>query len=260
MGDRIFAAIEAHEAQQEVPWGHVLDAGTGVHSLRWLLSTPATAVTAITASSSMAADVRRQLDPAALEPAGPGSESRARLVLGNWSDPALLAEERFPVVLVDYLLGALDAFQPFGQELLFPRLAQTLAPGARLYVVGLEPSPPRAADPWGELILATERLRDAAILLAGERCYREYPRAWVEAALIRAGLEVEATRRFPIRYGVQHVTRQLGVARGKFPRIDPPLAAALAVRAKALEAQAAALVDARGVFGEDYLVVASAPR
>lgn len=253
MADRIFAAVEAFEAAQPVPWGPVLDAGTGVHSLRWLLGTPAESVTAITASTSLADEVRAQLDAVALA-------AKARLVLGNWSDPSLLAGERFAVVLVDYLLGALDAYQPYGQALLFPRLREVLAPGGRVYVVGLEPSPARASEPWGELILATERLRDAAILLAGDRCYREYPRAWVAAALERAGLEVEATQRFPIRYGVQHVTRQLGVARRKLPRIDPPLAAALAARADRLEQEAGALAAARGVFGEDYLVVARAPQ
>lgn len=245
MADAIFAAIEAHEAP--FGWGPTLDAGTGVHSLRWLLQTPAKPLCAVTASRSLEQDIRKGLG---------GELGQAQVAIGNWSDPGFLQGERFSVVIADYLLGALDAYQPFGQDLLFPRLREVLAPGGRLYVVGLEPSPAEATSPWGELVLATERVRDAAIRLSGDRCYREYPQAWVERNLEAAGLSVEASHVFPIRYGPRWIERQLGVGRSKFARIDPDLAQALGERADQIQAQAKGLGEARGVFGQDYLVVA----
>ena len=247
MADAIFAAIEAHE--EPWGWGRTLDAGTGVHSLQWLLSTPAAPLSAVTASRSLEQNVRKGLQ---------GELGDARLVLGNWSQPEFLAGETFSVVIADYLLGALDAYQPYGQDLLFPRLRRVLEPGGRLYVVGLEPTPPEAKGPWGELILQTERLRDAAIRLSGDRCYREYPQAWVERNLRAAGLSVEASQVFPIRYGARWVERQLEVGRGKFPRIDSDVAQALGERADRLlaQAKAAAAAGGREVFGQDYLVVA----
>jgi hypothetical protein len=249
VADAIFAAIEAHEAP--FGWGPTLDAGTGVHSLQWLLKTPAAPLSAVTASSSLEQNVRKGLK---------GELGETRLVLGNWSQPEFLRGETFSVVVADYLLGALDAYQPYGQDLLFPRLREVLAPGGRLYVVGLEPTPAEAPGPWGELILQTERLRDAAIRLSGDRCYREYPQAWVERNLAAAGLSVEASHVFPIRYGARWVERQLDVGRGKFARIDADLARALGERADRIQGQAKAAEEAGGreVFGRDYLVVARA--
>lgn len=251
MADAIFAAIEAHE--EPFGWGPTLDAGTGLHSLQWLLSTPASPLSAVTASKSLQDNVLRGLE---------GELGEARLVLGNWSQPEFLQGQRFEVVIADYLLGALDAYQPYGQDLLFPRLCEVLAPGGRLYVVGLEPTPAQAPGPWGELVLQTERLRDAAIRLSGDRCYREYPQAWVERNLRAAGLSVEASHVFPIRYGARWVERQLGVGRSKFARIEAGLAQALGQRADRIQAQAQAAAEAgqREVFGQDYLVVARSPR
>lgn len=247
MADAIFAAIEAHE--EPFGWGSTLDAGTGVHSLQWLLGTPAAPLSAVTASPSLEKNVRKGLK---------GELGEARLVLGNWSQPEFLAGEAFSVVIADYLLGALDAYQPYGQDLLFQRLGQVLEPGGRLYVVGLEPTPPSATGPWGELVLQTERLRDAAIRLSGDRCYREYPKTWVERNLRAAGLSVEASHVFPIRYGARWVERQLDVGRGKFSRIDTDVARALGERADRIQAQAKAAEEAgeREVFGQDYLVMA----
>lgn len=255
MGDAIFAAIETYERRQDRPWGEgALDAGTGKHSLRWLAGVKACPRwTAITASTSMAAQaggaVARRRDD--------------RLVVGNWRDPRLLEGERFDVVLADYLLGALDAFDPFGQDQLFPRLRPHVQPGGRVYVVGLEPSRAKTDLPWGQVILELERLRDACILLAGDRCYREYPRAWVSRNLERAGLTVVEERVFPIRYGEGHINSQLGVARRKLERIgrvDAALARELTAALERLEQRASqvAATSGRATFGEDYLVIARA--
>jgi hypothetical protein len=48
-----------------------------------------------------------------------------------------------------------------------------------------------------KLILDTERVRDAAMMLSHQRPYREFPQAWVEAALTRKGMVVRQTKYFP---------------------------------------------------------------
>ncbi|PZQ12800.1 MAG: hypothetical protein DI564_12140 [Rhodanobacter denitrificans] len=55
------------------------------------------------------------------------------------------------------------------------------------------------------------RLRDACLLLADERPYREYPLPWMLDQLTLADFEV-AAHRFPIRYGTRHVQRQIARA------------------------------------------------
>ncbi len=119
-----------------------------------------------------------------------------RLVVGNWTDPSLLAGEVFDTVLVDYVVGALDGFAPYFQDSFFARLRPHCR--GRVYVVGLEPYAP-ASDEGGAIVWEIARLRDACILLAGDRCYREYPRAWVKERMGAAGFEVTSDQAFPIQ-------------------------------------------------------------
>ena len=71
-GDRLFQHVETLQAG--APWGHVLDAGTGVHSLRWIASLPTDRWTAVTASAAMDAEVRKEV----------GDRVRADDRLGGW--------------------------------------------------------------------------------------------------------------------------------------------------------------------------------
>ena len=248
-GDRIFAAIA--ELQAARPWGDVLDAGTGGHSLAWITGLPTRRWAAVTLGEQVAAGLRRELG-ARLRP-------QDRVLVGDWRDEGLLAGERFDLVLCDYLLGAVEGAAPFFQERLFARLRRHVAPGGRLVAVGLAPYPDAATCPWGRTVLAIARLRDAAITLAGERPFREHPLPWVVDRLREAGFELEAERTFPIRYGERFVRGQLRIVRQKLPRIeDAALGRALVASADALEASAMALL-ARGeacAFGEDWLVAA----
>lgn len=247
--DEIFAAIAAHHGLG--PWGRVLDAGTGGHSLAWVAGLGCERFTGVTLGASTAAELRAQL--------GPRLRAQDRVLVGDWRDPALLAGETFDVVLADYLLGAVEGGAPFFQEALFARLRPHLAREGVLYAVGLEPYPERAACAWGEAVLEIARLRDAAILLCGERPFREHPRAWVEERLRASGFAVEAARAFPIRYGERFVKGQLRIVHQKLERIpDRDLARQLGRAAEALEARALALVARRDTcaFGEDWLVVA----
>ena len=63
-----------------------------------------------------------------------------RLVVGNWVDSELLKGEQFDTVLVDYLIGAIEGFAPYWQDLVFERL-RPLVKG-RMYITGLEPYVP----------------------------------------------------------------------------------------------------------------------
>lgn len=44
-----------------------------------------------------------------------------------------------------------------------------------LYIIGAEPLPDKTNDSYGKIIIEICKCRDACILLAGERPYREYP-------------------------------------------------------------------------------------
>lgn len=220
----------------------MLDAGAGEHSLRWLGGLPTQRLVGVTAGANAA--MRGALRP------------QDQLLIGNWTDEALLAGERFDVVLADYLLGAIDGFAPYFQDRLFARLRRHV--GGVLYVVGLDPMPDSAVEPGGQLIIDINRLRDACILLAGHRCYREYPMEWTLRSLEGAGYRVEAAERLPILFGERYVRSQLGVCERKLPFFgDRALAERMGehiaeLRGRALQAVAAGPI----CFGNDYVVSA----
>ncbi len=245
--DALFSYVEILQGTD--PWGNVLDAGTGRHSLSWLLRLSPARVTAVTAEPWEARALERDFSMRL--------RAQDRLIVGTWSDPALLRGEVFDVVVADYLLGALDRHAPFVQEALFDRLRPHV--GSRLYVVGLEPEPATTDSPWGKLILETVRLRDAAILLSGDRCHREYPRWWVRRSLERTGFEVLHERVFPIRYGVEFITGQLDVVLRKLPSVpDKDLARSIERASGSIRRRAAACHEKYGSipFGEDYVLSA----
>jgi hypothetical protein len=229
-------------------WGTVLDAGTGVNSMRWLAGLDTERVVGVTGSERMARQVRDAV------PLGP----RHALVVGNWSDPGLLLGQRFDVVRADYLIGAVAAFAPYTQDVILARLRAHCR--GRLYVTGLEPyvtGAPRSEA--GRLVWRLGRLRDACLLLAGEAPYREFPLDWMQRHLERAGFRVVATRRFSIRFGARFVSSQLGMIRDRIGRIpDEALRPALLAHADALEAEALSAVERLGGLrhGADYVVVA----
>ena len=107
--DALFGSIE--EQQGERSFGSILDAGTGLHSLRWIASLAPKGMmkfTAITADKTMQHNVQVEADALGLLDQGD-------ILIGNWFDPQAPLEltEKYDTILADYLIGAMDGFSPY---------------------------------------------------------------------------------------------------------------------------------------------------
>lgn len=283
--DALFGSIETrHEG---LSWGRVLDAGTGLHSLRWLATLTTSSdsagagaaehVVAVTADATMQRNCQREVDAM-------GVTDRFSVVRGNWfPDPERdpdktdlpsdqVAEGSFDVILADYLIGAMDGFSPYAQDLMLTKLCRYLRPGTgRLYLVGLQPLPDTTPDGDANVICRIRQVRDACILLAGHRCYREYPLAWVERQIQQRQQQQQSdelrlvhTSRFPILYTATTAVKQINVGRSKLPLIraagNPTLADGLERELQDLEDQVRAACarrpDGKIELGFDYIVTA----
>lgn len=232
------------------PWGSVLDAGTGRASMRWLLGLETERWTAVTGAEAMAAQTRAEI--------GDRMREQDRLVVGNWSDPELLAGERYDTVLADYLLGAIEGFAPYWQDRLFGRLRPLV--GRRLYMIGLDPYVHGVpAEPAGRLVNEIGRLRDACLLMANEQPYREYPLDWSLRHLERAGFRIVDAHTVPIAYRERFVHSQLDLCMQSVGKLrDRALAAPLLAHIADLRTRALAWIAREGALrhGHDYIIVA----
>jgi len=233
------------------PWGAFLDAGTGVHSVRWVTQLQTERWTAVTGAIGDAERVR--------EATKGQCRPQDKIIHGNWATPELLSGDVFDTVLADYLLGAIEGFSPYFQPYLFARLR----PLTRqvLYVTGPEPYVPtdRPKSKAGQLIWEIGRFRDACLLLAGELPYREYPSAWVAHHLTRSGFRVGELKRFPIRHKMGFVNSQIDLCKPRIAGLtDRDLASALTRRGEALRERAQDLVSAEGALehGSNFVISA----
>eukprot|EP00537_Pseudo-nitzschia_pungens_P008144 CAMPEP_0172360420 /NCGR_PEP_ID=MMETSP1060-20121228/4443_1 /TAXON_ID=37318 /ORGANISM="Pseudo-nitzschia pungens, Strain cf. cingulata" /LENGTH=343 /DNA_ID=CAMNT_0013082403 /DNA_START=215 /DNA_END=1246 /DNA_ORIENTATION=- len=265
-GDYLFGHIE--KLQGDKPFGSFLDAGTGLHSLRWIATLGAefdeegtknmTDFTAVTADEGMRSNVQKEVDELGISHLG-------KVVIGNWfppdnDDKQSLASidavdgdgdgddddangettKLYDTILADYLIGAMAGFPPghYSQDRMIEKLARRLKPGGRLYIVGLEPIPDEYDPPSApqNIICKVRQVRDACILLAGDRCYREYPRDWIERQVARLAttrisptdnadhsdalprLKHIGSKEFPILYRHHTIVKQINVARSKLSR------------------------------------------
>ena len=160
MGDILFSKIESWHGS--APWGKFLDAGTGVHSLKWIQKLNTESWTAITADHGM---------KRSCESAGINIRPVDKLVVGNWMDDEFCESlGKFDTILADYLIGAVDGFSPYTQDLILhrcvhtvpaslthsptipcatclSRLRERLTSNGKLYIVGMEPIPDSAVPP-----------------------------------------------------------------------------------------------------------------
>lgn len=245
----IFQYIE--ESQGDRPWGAFLDAGSGVHSLKWVSGLETERWTAVTGAPGDAEnmakateDARRPVDD---------------ILLGNWASADLLKGQVFDTVLADYLLGAVEGFAPYFQSYLFARLRPLT--GSALYVTGVEPyvpiDPPKTKA--GKIVWEIGRFRDACLLLAGQLPYREYPSGWVRDQLKRAGFTLRQSKRFEIQYKANFVNSQIDLCGPGLATLgDRTLAAAMLARGEALRQQALNMIETQGglAHGYNYVLVA----
>ena len=232
------------------PWGSVLDAGTGPASLRWVQALDTVKITAVTGSS--------QMQEKTLQAISSPMRPQDRIIVGNWVDRGLLAEEQFDVVLADYLLGAIEGFAPYWQDQLFARLRPLVK--KRIYVIGLQPYLHARSDcAAGRLISEIGRLRDASLLLAGDRPYREFPLDWTLRSLETAGFHLVDAKEFPINYGARFVESQLAMCSQAAAKLtDRKLAMGLLRHAAELKVRALTASQMMGglPYGSDYIIAA----
>ena len=248
-------------------FGRVLDAGTGLHSLRWMQtvlldergrnSDPEgvriTSFVGITADPTMQRKVEKEARKLQI-PYGKGGgthnhNSKNEFLIGNWfpskdmdtgdTDDNTIADlsayfiqkgETFDTILVDYLIGAMDAFSPYTQDMLLPMLAQLLTPSTgRLYLIGMEPVPDVLPSDASNLFCKVTRVRDAMIKLGTlqgdaddtpthhlqHRPYREYPLSWIQRQLASrdTSLREIASKKWYLQYVHHNIMNQLNVAR-----------------------------------------------
>ena len=260
-------------------FGRVLDAGTGLHSLRWMQtvlldergrnsrnSDPdgvrITSFVGITADPTMQRKVEKEARKLQIpygKGGGTNNHSKNEFLIGNWfpskdkdtgdaDDADADAEnenersntiadlsayfikkgETFDTILVDYLIGAMDAFSPYKQDMLLPMLAQLLTPSTgRLYLIGMEPVPDVLPSDASNLFCKVTRVRDAIIKLGTlqdadththhlqHRPYREYPLAWIQRQLASRDtyLREIASKKLYLKYVHHNIMNQLNVAR-----------------------------------------------
>ncbi|WP_038052768.1 hypothetical protein [Thioalkalivibrio sp. ALJ1] len=244
----IFQAIE--KLQGERPWGSFLDAGTGRKSVEWICGLDTERWTAVTASNQMATTVKKA--------AGTARRRQDRIMVGNWMSEQLLFGERFDTVLLDYFIGAIEGFAPYWQDRALPRIWPHV--GDRLYLVGVEPYVlVEPKDEASALVREIGRLRDACLLIAGNRPYREYPSSWVMRQLGIAGFRVLDVRYFPIHYRARFVNGQLDLCLRQLPHFsDEDLAKAMHHQIEALRERALPLARSQEGLkhGADYLIAA----
>ncbi|MGH6729421.1 MAG: class I SAM-dependent methyltransferase [Sphingomicrobium sp.] len=247
-GSALFSYI--HAAQGETPYGRVLDAGTGTRSMRWLMTLDTDSITAVTVAPALAAQVQRLV--------GERQRPQDRLLVGNWTDPALLAGEQFDTVLADYLLGSIEGFAPFFQAALIGRLRALTA--RRLYITGMEPYViERPGDEAGALIWEIGRYHDACLLLSGEQPYREYPLDWVVAELRRSGFQPLAAGKFPKGYKAEFVNSHIDKCRPHLERLaDQALGQSLIAHGEALRSRGLAFIDSHGSLSHGFAYVVAA--
>ena len=114
MGDALFTCIERMHGSHA--WGRFLDAGTGLHSLKWIQTLPTISWTAITADNGMRSSIMNDKSVAGT------IRLEDKLVVGNWMDDSFRSSlGKYDTILADYLIGAVDGFSPYEQDVIVQR-------------------------------------------------------------------------------------------------------------------------------------------
>eukprot|EP01119_Soliformovum_irregulare_P026069 TRINITY_DN981_c0_g1_i8.p2 TRINITY_DN981_c0_g1~~TRINITY_DN981_c0_g1_i8.p2 ORF type:complete len:294 (-),score=25.83 TRINITY_DN981_c0_g1_i8:184-1065(-) len=234
------------------PFGDVLDAGTGNHSLEWVLGCKTDRWVAVTGDEKRKNQMKDTFKGQIRD--------QDEIVVGNWKNNKFMKDQQFDVVLADYLVGSIDAFAPYFQDKIFERLRSHVKQDGRLYVTGAEPIPDYSDDVQGQLVIEVCKTRDACILLAGERPYREFPLDLMLKYLARSGFSIDGVAFFETTYELGYVENQIRVADSKLHKVrNEDLAASLRQHIKELKNRVRS-VTWGFTFGSDYVIVASPTR
>lgn len=170
---------------------------------------------------------------------------------------------KYDTIVADYLIGAVDGFSPYTQDVIIRKLKEHLQPGGRLYIIGMYPIPDHAVGE-AEIITEVRRVRDACILLAGHRPYREYPSEWIIRHMEAQGLKVFKSKIFTILHSEDSTLRQLRVARSKLDLMNNiALRTAMDSYLTDIEERVCALMTIQPKnnipLSHDYVIAASLP-
>jgi hypothetical protein len=230
--------------------GRVLDSGTGTSSMSFLHHLQSngniTSITGITASQSMYEKV----------------QSLGTVIKGNWADEGLLQGQVFDTVLVDYLVGSMEAFAPYTQSKIFTRLGRHVDVGGAMLVLGWEPMPDSSSTKGEELLLEVIATQNACIHLGKGKTYREYPRHVIEEYLVSSGWNVVQRQSFPIVYGPRKLHRLLNSCDFYLERVQGRTASAVKNAMKQRVKELRLRIDSNQelseglCFGMDYAIVA----
>lgn len=114
-GDILFDSIVS--MHEDKPWGRFLDAGTGVHSMKWIQTLKTSSVTAITADIHMERQVMSN-ESVSLN----WREGIDEMLCGNWMDQTFCDKlGKFDTILADYLIGAVEGFSPYEQDVILAK-------------------------------------------------------------------------------------------------------------------------------------------
>jgi len=233
-------------SHKELKWGTVLDAGSGIHSLEWIIGLPTTSWVAVTGDPKRKRSLESNFKKTI--------RVQDKVICGNWKDSNFLKGQVFDVVLADYLLGSVEGYAPYFQDRLFGRLKPHV--GKRLYVTGAEPLPDKTDDTHGSVIIEIGKIRDAVSLLAGERPYREYRMDWVLRNLNQSGYKIISVAFFETTHSRDFVETQIDVALSKLHKVsDGDLAAVLQMHLEEARKKVRKL-SWPSSFSNDYVVVA----
>lgn len=114
-GDILFESIVAMHGDK--PWGTFLDAGTGVHSMKWIQTLNTKSISAITADYHMERQVMSN-ESVSMN----WRQDVDRMLCGNWMDENFCANlGKFDTILADYLIGAVEGFSPYEQDVILAK-------------------------------------------------------------------------------------------------------------------------------------------
>jgi hypothetical protein len=99
-------------------------------------------------------------------------------------------------------------------QIIIDKLKNHLTDDGRLYIIGMNPIPDNAPSP-ADLICELRKARDACILLAGHRPYREFPIEWMARHLKKSNMKILKSKNFTILHSEESAKRQLKVAQSK---------------------------------------------